>query len=514
MEKYLVGGAVRDKLLGLEVKDQDWLITGATPEYFLQLGYEQVGADFPVFLHPETKEEYALARTERKVGAGYNGFETTFDPSVTVEDDLKRRDLTINAIAMDSEGNYIDPYNGIEDLNNKVLRHVSEHFVEDPLRVLRVARFMARYGDLGFTVHPDTMELMKQIGLNGELSHLTAERVFKELEKVFTEPNPSYFFKVLKDSDTLQFVFPEIDDLFGIPQPEKHHPEIDTGIHVLMVLDQAKKLAPDNFHVMFAALTHDLGKATTPKDVLPQHIGHEEAGVKLVTEMCERLKVPAYTKKLAEFNCRYHTQCHTSLTLKEKTIYDLYKSADAFRNPQLFKDFLLVCEADARGRTGFENREYPQAEYLDFIFERSKYVDVQSIIAKGFKNREIADKVEEQRIYNIFKYKAMHPLFLDKKAQEWKEVLQEPLKQKSDVIFSCFKSLKVDKDVDLLVACMEYLNIKNDKFIQLAQKISEFKGDIYLAKGLKNIEIGIAMNQDKLKEINDYLSYKPSLKLR
>ncbi len=514
MKKYLVGGAVRDTLLGLEVKDKDWLITGATPEYFLNLGYEQVGADFPVFLHPETKEEYALARTERKVGAGYNGFETTFDPTVTVEDDLKRRDLTINAIAMDSEGNFVDPYGGVQDLNDKVLRHVSEHFVEDPLRVLRVARFMSRYGDLGFTVHPDTMELMKQIGINGELSHLTSERVLKELEKVFTEPNPSYFFKVLKDCDTLKFVFPEIDALFGIPQPEKHHPEIDTGIHVLMVLDQAKKIAPNNFDVMFAALTHDLGKAITPKHVLPQHIGHEESGVELVTEMCERLKVSAYTKKLAEFNCRYHTQCHTALTLKEKTIYDLYRAADAFRNPQLFKDFLLACEADARGRTGFENRDYPQAEFLDFVFEKSKYVDVQPIIAQGYKNREIADKVEEQRISNIFKNKSLHPLFLDKKAQEWKEVLQEPLKQKPDVIFSCFKSLKVDKDTELLKACMSHLDIKNDKLVQLAEKVSQLKGHIYLERGLKNIEIGIAMNQDKLSLINNYLSYKPTLKLR
>lgn len=514
MNIYLVGGAVRDKLLGLEVKDKDWLVTGSTPEYFLSQGYEQVGADFPVFLHPETKDEYALARTERKVGAGYNGFETTFDPTVTVEEDLKRRDLTINAIAMDSEGRYVDPYGGVEDLKNKVLKHVSEHFVEDPLRVLRVARFMARYGDLGFTVHPDTMALMKQIGLNGELSHLTSERVFKELEKVFTEPNPSYFFQVLKDSDTLQFIFPEIDDLFGIPQPEAHHPEIDTGVHVLMVLDQAKKIAPNNFAVLFAVLTHDLGKGITPKAMLPQHIGHEASGVKLVTHLCERLKVPSYVKKLAEFTCEYHTRCHTALSLKEKTIYDLFKSADAFRNPQLLKDFLLACEADARGRTGFENRDYPQAQFLDFIFEKSKNVDIQSIMGQGYKNREIAEQVELHRIRNIFKSRAMHPLFLEDKANDWKEVILNPTQQKPDVIFSCLKSLKVEQDTELLTACMTFLNCTNNKFVQMAEKFSEIKGQTYLDKGLKGMEVGLAMNKDKLAIINEYLQHKPSLKIR
>jgi tRNA nucleotidyltransferase (CCA-adding enzyme) len=497
MNIYLVGGAVRDTLLGLEVKDKDWLVTGSTPEYFLSQGYEQVGADFPVFLHPETKEEYALARTERKIGTGYNGFATTFDPTVTVEEDCKRRDLTINSIAMDSNGNYIDPYGGIEDLKNKVLKHVSDHFVEDPLRVLRVARFMARYGDLGFTVHPDTMALMRQIGLNGELSHLTSERIFKELEKVFTEPNPSYFFQVLKDSDTLQFIFPEIDDLFGVPQPEAHHPEIDTGIHVLMVLSRAKMLSPNNNAVMYAALMHDLGKGLTPKTLLPAHHGHEEAGVELVSNVSCRLKVPSYYKKLAEFSCRYHTQCHNAFNLKEKTIYDLFKAADAYRNPSILKDFFIVCKADAQGRTGYENRDYEQIEYLDYLYEKSKHVDTKSLIDSGIKGKDLGLSIERIRISNIFKYKDLYPKFLQPIAESCRDRINNIYSATFEEITQLFSIANVQHGTEKLEAILKYHNIQNDKLIALASEYSNITGKKFLALGYKGLEIPKQIAQER-----------------
>lgn len=422
--------------------------------------------------------------------------------------DCKRRDITINSIAMDSNGNYIDPYGGIEDLKNKVLKHVSDHFVEDPLRVLRVARFMARYGDLGFTVHPDTMALMKQIGLNGELSHLTPERIFKELEKVFKEPNPSYFFQLLKDSDTLQFIFPEIDNLFGVPQPEAHHPEIDTGIHVLMVLDRAKKLAPKNGAVMYAALLHDLGKGLTPTKLLPAHHGHEESGVELVSIVSSRLKVPSYYKILAEFSCRYHTQCHNAFNLREATIYNLFKSADAYRNPLILKDFFIVCKADAQGRTGYENREYEQIDYLDYLFEKSKHVDTKSLIDAGITGKELGLNIERIRIANIFKYKALYPRFLQPVAESCYNTITNINISNYQEIKQLFSITDVHNGIETLEAILNYYNISNANLISLANEYSCINGKKFLALGYSGLEIPKKIEQErenlilKFKELN------------
>jgi tRNA nucleotidyltransferase (CCA-adding enzyme) len=363
MQVYLVGGAVRDALLGMPVKERDWVVVGGTREELLRLKYREVGRDFPVFLHPETHEEHALARRERKVAPGYRGFSVEFGPEVSLEEDLARRDLTVNAMAQSSDGALVDPYGGKRDLDARILRHVSEAFIEDPVRILRVARFAARFAPLGFHVAADTFELMRSMVLRHEVDALVAERVWQESERALREPSASTFFKVLRECGALERIYPELDALFGVPQPPEWHPEIDTGVHTLMVLDQAAALSDDT-KVRFAALVHDLGKGTTPPAEWPSHRGHEERSVKLIEALAARLRVPSDHRELALIVARYHGIVHRAFELKPKTILDFMERADAFRRPERFAEALLACEADSRGRTGLENRPYPQRRYL------------------------------------------------------------------------------------------------------------------------------------------------------
>jgi len=363
MKHYLVGGAVRDELLGLPVVDRDWVVVGSTPAQMLDAGYRSVGKDFPVFLHPETHEEYALARMERKTGPGYHGFAFNTDASVTLEDDLSRRDLTINAIAKRDSGELVDPFNGRQDLDNRILRHVSKAFTEDPVRVLRVARFMARFAHLGFTVADETKELMRNMVRQGEVSNLIAERVWQETHGALLAKNPRAFFDTLKNCNALGVVLPEVQALYGVPQTAKWHPEIDSGIHTMMVLEQATLLSADA-QVRFAALCHDLGKATTPADVLPSHTGHEERGAVITEALCERLRVPKQIRDLAVLTARFHTHCHRAMQLNPGTLVKLFNSLDVVRKPDRFTHFLTVCKADALGRQGMQTSEYPQFDYL------------------------------------------------------------------------------------------------------------------------------------------------------
>jgi tRNA nucleotidyltransferase (CCA-adding enzyme) len=363
MQVYLVGGAVRDALLGMPVKERDWVVVGGTREELLRLKYREVGRDFPVFLHPETHEEHALARRERKVAPGYRGFSVEFGPEVSLEEDLARRDLTVNAMAQSSDGALVDPYGGKRDLDARILRHVSEAFIEDPVRILRVARFAARFAPLGFRVAADTFELMRSMVLRHEVDALVAERVWQESERALREPSASTFFKVLRECGALERIYPELDALFGVPQPAEWHPEIDTGVHTLMVLDQAAALSDDS-KVRFAALVHDLGKGTTTPAEWPSHRGHEERSVKLIEALAARLRVPSDHRELALIVARYHGIVHRAFELKPKTILDFMERADAFRRPERFAEALLACEADSRGRTGLENRPYPQRRYL------------------------------------------------------------------------------------------------------------------------------------------------------
>lgn len=400
METYLVGGAVRDKILGIPIKDNDWVVTGATPEEMLELKYTPVGKDFPVFLHPKTHEEYALARTERKTAAGYHGFQFHADPTVTLEEDIKRRDLTINALAEDENGNVIDYVNGQQDIKNRVLRHVSPAFAEDPVRVLRIARFAARFARLGFIVAEETMGLMQDMVKSGEVDSLVAERVWQETSRALTEPSPDVFIEVLRECGALAILFPEIDRLFGVPQPEEHHPEIDTGIHTMMVLQQACLLSEDP-QVRFAALTHDLGKGTTPKDILPHHYDHEERGVNLVKELCERYKVPNQYRQLAEITSRYHTHVHRAFEVKPKTLLKVLNNTDAFRKPERFKQFITACIADSHGRPGYENYDYRQASFFELVRDKAAAVDVQAIIKDGFENEKISEELYKRRLDTV-----------------------------------------------------------------------------------------------------------------
>jgi len=363
MQVYLVGGAVRDGLLGLPVEERDWVVVGATRAELTSLGYREVGRDFPVFLHPETHEEHALARLERKTAPGYRGFEVDCGPAVTLEEDLGRRDLTINAIAQAPGGEFVDPYGGRRDLEARILRHVSPAFVEDPVRVLRVARFAARFAALGFVVADETRALMRTIVIQHELDALVPERVWQETDKALRTARPTVFFETLRDCGALAVIFPELDALFGVPQPPQWHPEIDTGIHTFMVLDAAALLSPDPT-VRFAALVHDLGKAGTPPSKWPSHHGHEERGVDLIAALAARLRVPADYRDLATIVARYHGLAHRAAELRPETMLDLFERADAFRRPERFEQALLAFEADARGRTGFETRDYPQRRLL------------------------------------------------------------------------------------------------------------------------------------------------------
>jgi tRNA nucleotidyltransferase (CCA-adding enzyme) len=363
MQVYLVGGAVRDELLGLPVKERDWVVVGGTREELERHQFREVGRDFPVFLHPQTHEEYALARRERKTAPGYRGFSVEFGPEVTLEEDLGRRDLTINAMARDPDGTLVDPHGGKRDLDGRLLRHVSEAFVEDPVRVLRLARFAARFAPLGFRVAPDTLALMKRMALANEVDALVAERVWQESEKALRESAPGAFFRVLRECGALARIYPEIDALFGVPQPARWHPEIDTGVHTLMVLDQASILSSDP-KVRFAALVHDLGKASTPPSEWPGHRGHEERSVSLIEALAARLRVPGDYKDLAVIVARYHGIVHRAFELRPKTVVEFMERSDAFRRQERFDRALLACEADSRGRLGWERNAYPQREYL------------------------------------------------------------------------------------------------------------------------------------------------------
>ena len=406
MKIYLVGGAVRDQLLGLPVKDRDWIVVGAIPATLLSLGYQQVGKDFPVFLNPKTKEEYALARTERKSSAGYTGFICDFSPTITLEQDLIRRDLTINAMAQSEDCEIIDPYGGKQDLENRILRHISPAFSEDPLRVLRVARFAARYHSLGFKIASETLALMAELAQSGELQHLTAERVWLETEKALNEKNPEIYFETLHKTGALSVLFPEIDALYGVPNPVKHHPEVDSFIHTMLVLKQAVNLTENNpilnkSAVRFAAICHDLGKALTPQNILPHHYGHEQAGIKPTRTLCKRLKVPSYFQELAELTCEFHTHIHKAFELRAETVITLFNRFDVWRKPQRFQEFLQVCLADTRGRTGFENKDYPQIDYINQLLQAANEVDVQQVIADGFEKQEIRNELTKRRILAV-----------------------------------------------------------------------------------------------------------------
>jgi tRNA nucleotidyltransferase (CCA-adding enzyme) len=374
MNVYEVGGAVRDALLGLRVTERDWVVVGATPDELIAEGFRRVGKDFPVFLHPRTGEEYALARTERKTAPGYTGFAFDTAATVTLEQDLERRDLTINAIARAPDGTLVDPWGGRADLDARVLRHVSPAFREDPLRVLRVARFAARFASLGFTVAPATLDLMRDIVASGEMEALRPERVWQETAKALGTQRPDVYFTVLRDCTALARVFPEIDALFGVPQPEQWHPEVDAGVHTLLVLRVAAELSPRET-VRFAALTHDLGKAVTPQELLPRHYGHEQKSEELLEKLCERLPVPNRFRDLARHVARQHGNVHRALELKPQTILRIVMEVDGLRQPDRFEEFLLACEADKRGRKGLENEPYPEAERFRIALRAARGVD-------------------------------------------------------------------------------------------------------------------------------------------
>ncbi len=396
MQVYLVGGAVRDEQLGLPVRERDWCVVGATPAELVDAGYRQVGRDFPVFLHPDTNEEYALARTERKTAAGYHGFEFDTSPGVTIEEDLGRRDFTINAMAKDAEGRLIDPWGGSADVEKRLIRHVSDAFAEDPVRILRAAKFAARFQALGFRIAPGTRDLMRQMVAAGEADALVPDRVWKETEAALAGPRPRLFFEALRGARALAVVFPEIDALFGVPQPARWHPEIDTGVHTMLVLDEATRLAPD-VEVRFAALVHDLGKATTPAAELPAHAGHESRSARLVAALAERLPVPRACRDLGLLAAEFHAHCHRAAELRPDTIVKVLERTDAFRRPARFEQFLLACEADARGRTGFEERPYPQADMLREAYRAAAAVDA-AAIATAHEDGDVGAAVRRARV--------------------------------------------------------------------------------------------------------------------
>ena len=401
---YLVGGAVRDQLLDRNVKDHDYLVVGATVEQMLALGFSQVGKDFPVFLHPKTKQEYALARTERKQGQGYTGFVCYAEPDVTIEQDLLRRDLTINAMAKSSDGNIVDPYHGQQDLENRVLRHVSNAFIEDPLRVLRVARFAARYHDFGFTIADETMQLMQTISKSGELKSLSAERVWQEIQRSLAEDHPDVFFKVLRTCGALKVLWGDLDKLWGVPNPAQWHPEICSGIHTMMVLQQAVLLTKDNNNktaIRFAALCHDLGKGLTANEHWPSHRGHEKAGLPLVEKIAKQLKVPTYYKQLALKVCEHHLHCHKVFQLKPSTLLKIFNQLDVWRKPAEFDDFLIACKSDFLGRLNFESRPYPQEQYFKDAMHSASQVNAKPFVTQGLQGVAIKEAIEKARLNNI-----------------------------------------------------------------------------------------------------------------
>jgi tRNA nucleotidyltransferase (CCA-adding enzyme) len=405
MRVYLVGGAVRDRLLGLPVRERDWVVVGATPEQLQRAGYRPVGREFPVFLHPGTHEEYALARLERKIAPGYRGFTTQFSPDVTLEEDLKRRDLTINAMAESEAGEIIDPYGGQADLAAHRLRHVSEAFAEDPVRILRVARFAARYAQLGFRVADETLALMRRMTAAGEVRALVAERVWQETERALAETRPEVFFETLRACGALAVIFAEIDALFGVPQPPRWHPEIDTGVHVMLAVRQAAQLGASGA-VRFAALTHDLGKACTPREHWPSHHGHEALGVPLIEALCDRLRVPNGHRELAILTARHHTLVHRAGELKPATLLTLLENCDAVRRPERFAELLLACEADARGRTGKESQPYRQAAYLKTVLAAAAAVTLTEPERRDLPGPAIGEELRRRRLAAITAVKA------------------------------------------------------------------------------------------------------------
>lgn len=398
MDIYLVGGAVRDRLLGLEPGDRDYVVVGETPDAMLAAGYRPVGRDFPVFLHPRTNEEYALARTERKSGRGHRGFVVDADPSVTLEEDLGRRDFTINAIAQDADGKLVDPFGGARDIERRVLRHVGPAFVEDPLRVLRAARFMARFAPLGFAVAPETMALMRDMSTSGELDALVPERVWQELCRALGSEQPSAFVRTLHDCGALGAVLPEVEALYGVPQRAEYHPEIDTGVHVELVCDMAARLAPGDAAVGFAALTHDLGKALTPEEELPRHIKHEQRGLAPLRALCERLKVPVAHRELALMACREHLNVHRVAELRDTTVHDLLARCDAFRKPERIAQLALVCEADKRGRAGLQDEPYPQRDELLRLHAAALSVRGADVAREGLTGPALGEALRKARI--------------------------------------------------------------------------------------------------------------------
>ncbi len=403
IKTYLVGGAVRDTLMGLPVKDRDWVVVGATPQQMLEQGFTPVGRDFPVFLHPRTQDEYALARTERNTAPGYRGFSIHAAPDVTLEEDLARRDLTINSIASNADGTgIVDPYGGRADIEKKVLRHVSPAFVEDPVRILRIARFAARFVD--FSVAPETLQLMREMVENGDVDHLVPERVWQELARGLMEKQPSRMFTVLRECGALAHLLPELDKLWGVPQRAEYHPEVDTGVHVMLVLDMSAQLdAP--LPVRFACLTHDLGKGTTPADVLPRHIGHEERSARLLRRVCQRLRVPVECKELADVVAREHGNIHRSSDFGAAALVRLLERCDAIRKPTRFRHILQACECDARGRWGFENAAYPQAERLQSVLDHALSVATNVIAANaqavGVTGEKIGDWIRRARVMAV-----------------------------------------------------------------------------------------------------------------
>ncbi len=400
MQVYLVGGAVRDRLLGRPVKERDWVVVGASPQQLEKQGFVPVGREFPVFLHPETHEEYALARLERKVAPGYRGFTTQFSPDVTLEEDLRRRDLTINAMAETPSGEIVDPYGGRRDLEARLLRHVSASFIEDPVRVLRVARFAARYAPLGFRVAQETVALMRSMTESGELTALVPERVWQETERALGEPRPEVFFETLRECGALRVIFPELDALYGVPQPPRWHPEIDTGVHVMLAL-RYSAAAGAAATVRFAVLTHDLGKASTAPERWPSHRGHEEAGVPLIEGLCTRLKVPNGFRDLAVMTARHHAVVHRAAELRPTTVLKLLEATDAFRRPERFEELLAECEEDARGRTGLEAQPYPQRDYLLRARAVAAAVSLEASERQGLAGPAIGERIREKRLAAI-----------------------------------------------------------------------------------------------------------------
>jgi tRNA nucleotidyltransferase (CCA-adding enzyme) len=405
MRVYLVGGAVRDRLLGLPVRERDWVVVGAEPGELERAGYLAVGREFPVFLHPQTHEEYALARLERKTAPGYRGFSTQFSPDVTLQDDLKRRDLTINAMAESDAGELIDPYGGQADLAARVLRHVSDAFAEDPVRILRAARFAARFADLGFKVADETLALMRRMTASGEVNALVPERVWQETERALAEAHPEVYFETLRACGALAVIFPEIDALFGVPQPPRWHPEVDTGVHTMLALRYAARTAAPAA-VRFAVLVHDLGKARTPRERWPSHHGHEEAGVPLIEALASRLKVPGAYRDLAILAARTHTLVHRALELKAATVLKLLEDADAFRRPERFAELLTACEADARGRAGREAEPYPQSGYLRKALATAAAVQLTEEERRGLEGAAIGEELRRRRLAALSAAKA------------------------------------------------------------------------------------------------------------